>query len=102
MTRSLFATKLYEAEIGDEALLAELAHSIRSLGGRRRGRTALVPRAPLCRLHQLRLAQRLAQARSGVRRPRAAPDAATPPPSPTTAPSTSPASRSSTACGSTC
>ena len=31
MTRSLFVTKLYEAEIGDEALLAELAHSIRSL-----------------------------------------------------------------------
>lgn len=31
MTRSLFATRLYEAEIADEALLAELAHSIRSL-----------------------------------------------------------------------
>ena len=31
MTRSLFATKLYEAEIADEALLGELAHSIRSL-----------------------------------------------------------------------
>jgi uncharacterized protein (TIGR02466 family) len=31
MVRSLFVTKLYEAEIGDEALLAELAHSIRSL-----------------------------------------------------------------------
>ena len=31
MTRSLFATQLYEAEIADEALLAELAHSIRSL-----------------------------------------------------------------------
>jgi uncharacterized protein (TIGR02466 family) len=29
--RSLFATRLYEAEIGDEALLADLAHSIRSL-----------------------------------------------------------------------
>ena len=29
--RSLFATRLYEAEIGDEELLAELAHSIRSL-----------------------------------------------------------------------
>ena len=29
--RSLFVTQLYEAEIGDEALLAELAHSIRSL-----------------------------------------------------------------------
>ena len=29
--RSLFATRLYEAELGDEALLAELAHSIRSL-----------------------------------------------------------------------
>ena len=29
--RSLFITQLYEAEIGDEALLAELAHSIRSL-----------------------------------------------------------------------
>ena len=31
MTRSLFVTKLYEAEIGDEALLGDLAHSIRSL-----------------------------------------------------------------------
>jgi len=29
--RSLFATRLYEADIGDEAMLAELAHSIRSL-----------------------------------------------------------------------
>jgi len=29
--RSLFATRLYEATIGDEALLAELAHSIRAL-----------------------------------------------------------------------
>ena len=29
--RSLFATRLYEAEIGDEALLGELAHSIRTL-----------------------------------------------------------------------
>jgi uncharacterized protein (TIGR02466 family) len=31
VTRSLFVTKLYEAEIGDDALLAELAHSIRTL-----------------------------------------------------------------------
>ena len=31
MVRDLFVTKLYEAEIGDEALLADLAHSIRSL-----------------------------------------------------------------------
>ena len=31
MTRSLFVTKLYEAELGDEALLADLAHSIRTL-----------------------------------------------------------------------
>ena len=31
MTRSLFATKLYEAELADGALLGELAHSIRSL-----------------------------------------------------------------------
>jgi uncharacterized protein (TIGR02466 family) len=31
MTRSLFVTKLYEAELGDDALLAELAHSIRTL-----------------------------------------------------------------------
>jgi len=31
VTRSLFATKLYETEIADEALLSELAHSIRSL-----------------------------------------------------------------------
>jgi uncharacterized protein (TIGR02466 family) len=29
--RSLFATKLYEAEVGDDGLLADLAHSIRSL-----------------------------------------------------------------------
>ena len=31
MMHSLFVTKLYEAEIGDEPLLSELAHSIRSL-----------------------------------------------------------------------
>jgi uncharacterized protein (TIGR02466 family) len=31
VTRSLFITKLYEAELSDEALLGELAHSIRSL-----------------------------------------------------------------------
>ena len=31
MTRSLFATRLYEADLDDEALLADLAHSIRSL-----------------------------------------------------------------------
>ena len=31
MVRSLFVTKLYEAEIGDDALLADLAHSIRTL-----------------------------------------------------------------------
>jgi uncharacterized protein (TIGR02466 family) len=31
MMRNLFVTKLYEAEIGDEALLGELAHSLRSL-----------------------------------------------------------------------
>ena len=31
MTRSLFATKLYEAEIANGTLLEELAHSIRSL-----------------------------------------------------------------------
>jgi len=30
MVRTLFATRLYEADIGDAALLAELAHSIRS------------------------------------------------------------------------
>jgi uncharacterized protein (TIGR02466 family) len=29
--RSLFITQLYEAEIGDEALLSDLAHSIRTL-----------------------------------------------------------------------
>lgn len=29
--RSLFATKLYETELGDDGLLADLAHSIRSL-----------------------------------------------------------------------
>jgi uncharacterized protein (TIGR02466 family) len=29
--RSLFATRLYEAELGDDALLGELAHSIRVL-----------------------------------------------------------------------
>ena len=31
MTRNLFATMLYEAELGDPALLGELAHSIRTL-----------------------------------------------------------------------
>ena len=31
MTRSLFATMLYEGNLGDETLLRELAHSIRSL-----------------------------------------------------------------------
>ena len=31
MSRQLFATQLYEGEIGDTALLDELAHSIRSL-----------------------------------------------------------------------
>jgi uncharacterized protein (TIGR02466 family) len=31
MTRSLFATQLYEADLSDEALLADLAHSIRML-----------------------------------------------------------------------
>jgi uncharacterized protein (TIGR02466 family) len=31
VTRSLFVTKLHEAEIADETLLGELAHSIRSL-----------------------------------------------------------------------
>jgi len=31
MTRSLFVTKLYEADIGDGAGLSDLAHSIRSL-----------------------------------------------------------------------
>lgn len=31
LVRSLFATRLYEAEIGDDRLLADLAHSIRSL-----------------------------------------------------------------------
>jgi uncharacterized protein (TIGR02466 family) len=31
VTRSLFATHLYEAELGDEGLLADLAHSIRSM-----------------------------------------------------------------------
>lgn len=31
MSRTLFVTKLYEAEIGDDVLLAELAHSIRTL-----------------------------------------------------------------------
>jgi uncharacterized protein (TIGR02466 family) len=31
MVRNLFVTRLYEADIADEALLGELAHSIRSL-----------------------------------------------------------------------
>ena len=48
MTRSLFVTKLYEAEIGDEALLSDLAHSIRSLAeddqaGRRWSKEHLYP-----------------------------------------------------------
>ena len=33
MSRSLFATQLYEAEIDDAGLLDDLAHSIRSLAG---------------------------------------------------------------------
>ena len=31
MSRSLFVTHLYEAEVGDDALLTDLAHSIRTL-----------------------------------------------------------------------
>ena len=31
MTRDLFVTKLYESELGDDALLHDLAHSIRAL-----------------------------------------------------------------------
>jgi uncharacterized protein (TIGR02466 family) len=31
MTRSLFVTRLYEGDLGDNALLADLAHSIRTL-----------------------------------------------------------------------
>nr|WP_294170103.1 TIGR02466 family protein [uncultured Sphingomonas sp.] len=31
MTRDLFVTRLYEAELGDDALLTQLAHAIRSL-----------------------------------------------------------------------
>jgi len=31
MTRTLFATRLYEADLGDAALLGDLAHSIRTL-----------------------------------------------------------------------
>ncbi|HKC02116.1 MAG TPA: TIGR02466 family protein [Sphingomicrobium sp.] len=31
MTRALFATQLYEADLGDEGLLGDFAHSIRSL-----------------------------------------------------------------------
>jgi uncharacterized protein (TIGR02466 family) len=31
MTRSLFATQLYEADLGDQALLSDLGHSIRTL-----------------------------------------------------------------------
>jgi uncharacterized protein (TIGR02466 family) len=30
-TRTLFVTKIYEAELGDDALMSELAHSIRTL-----------------------------------------------------------------------
>jgi len=33
MTRALFPTLLYDAQLGDEAFLADLAHSIRSLAG---------------------------------------------------------------------
>lgn len=48
MTHSLFVTQLYEAEIADEALLADLAHSIRSLAqddeaGRRWSKEHLYP-----------------------------------------------------------
>ena len=75
MTRSLFPTQLYEADLGDEALLGDLAHSIRTLARGRRGRAALVEGPSLCRLHELRLAQRFADARPGVRRVREAADA---------------------------
>jgi uncharacterized protein (TIGR02466 family) len=48
MMRDLFVTRLYEAEIGNEELLAELAHSIRSLAaddeaGRRWSREHFYP-----------------------------------------------------------
>jgi uncharacterized protein (TIGR02466 family) len=33
MARALFVTRLYEAELGEDGLLAELAHSIRTLAG---------------------------------------------------------------------
>ena len=46
MTRSLFATMLYEAELGDPALLDELAHSIRTLAADD-GRAPLEPRQGL-------------------------------------------------------
>ena len=72
MARHLFATQLYEAEIGEGRLVEELAHSIRSFAaqdeaGRRWSREHALPG-----LHQLRLAQRSAAPRPGVRRARQA------------------------------
>ena len=74
--RSLFVTKLYEAEIDDGTLLGELAHSIRTLAEDDQAGRTLVEASITTRLHELRLAQRPAEARSGLRRAGQAADAA--------------------------
>ena len=73
--RNLFATRLYEAELADAALLDELAHSIRTLAeddeaGRRWSKEHRYPGyTSYASLNDL------PQARPGVRRPRQAADA---------------------------
>ena len=62
VTRSLFVTQLYEAEIGDETLLGELGALDPQSRRRRCGGAALGARAWLCGLHQLRLAERSCRA----------------------------------------
>ena len=71
MSRTLFATRLYEAMIDDEQLLDELAHSIRSLAdddeagkrwSRDKGYKGYTSYASL---------ERPAAARPGIRRPAA-------------------------------
>ena len=66
--RSLFATQLYEAEIGDAALLGELAHSIRSLAEDDAAGSGWSRDKGYRGLYQLRLAERPAAARPGLRR----------------------------------
>src|SRR5687768_10287571 len=101
MARSLFVTPLYEAEIGDLALLADLTFSIRSLAsddgaGRRWSREHHYPGYPsYASLNDLptRDPAFADLARLLVRHAAASPKSAR---------SSFPASRASTACGSIC